>query len=289
MLKIRELRENEIPPIPSNVAEAERLRRLEFGVLDAGYVRFVDLMGDDGAIVDAARISRAATDRLGEEEAGVFLDALARRGHWSPFEMVELKFRVRAPIYVLRQWLRHRTASAQETSGRYVDSDLAFQSACNEWRGVDGKPLPPEVCDELGELEYDACAALETVYTERLRRGVVREQARKELPLSTYSEAYWKIDLRNLFNFLRLRTDDAAQYEIRRYAKIIGEQIVKPLFPSAYAAFEEHDLNAVRFSRREAETLRAFVASRRDELVESAARLGVVESARFLNKLNAAK
>lgn len=289
MLKIRELRENEIPPIPSNVAEAERLRRLEFGVLDAGYVRFVDLMGDDGAIVDAARISRAATDRLGEEEAGVFLDALARRGHWSPFEMVELKFRVRAPIYVLRQWLRHRTASATETSGRYVDSDLAFQSACNEWRGVDGKPLPPEVCDELGELEYDACAALETVYTERLRRGVVREQARKELPLSTYSEAYWKIDLRNLFNFLRLRTDDAAQYEIRRYAKIIGEQIVKPLFPSAYAAFEEHDLNAVRFSRREAETLRAFVASRRDELVESAARLGVVESARFLNKLNAAK
>lgn len=289
MLKIRELRENEIPPIPSNVAEAERLRRLEFGVLDAGYVRFVDLMGDDGAIVDAARISRAATDRLGEEEAGVFLDALARREHWSPFEMVELKFRVRAPIYVLRQWLRHRTASAQETSGRYVDSDLAFQSACNEWRGVDGKPLPPEVCDELGELEYDACAALETVYTERLRRGVVREQARKELPLSTYSEAYWKIDLRNLFNFLRLRTDDAAQYEIRRYAKIIGEQIVKPLFPSAYAAFEEHDLNAVRFSRREAEALRAFVASRRDELVESAARLGVVESARFLNKLNAAK
>ena len=289
MLKIRELRENEIPPIPSNVAEAERLRRLEFGVLDAGYVRFVDLMGDDGAIVAAARISRAATDRLGEEEAGVFLDALARRGHWSPFEMVELKFRVRAPIYVFRQWLRHRTASAQETSGRYVDSDLAFQSACNEWRGVDGKPLPPEVCDELGELEYDACAALETVYTERLRRGVVREQARKELPLSTYSEAYWKIDLRNLFNFLRLRTDDAAQYEIRRYAKIIGEQIVKPLFPNAYAAFEEHDLNAVRFSRREAETLRAFVASRRDELVESAARLGVVESARFLNKLNAAK
>lgn len=289
MLKIRELRENEIPPIPSNVAEAERLRRLEFGVLDAGYVRFVDLMGDDGAIVDAARISRAATDRLGEEEAGVFLDALARRGHWSPFEMVELKFRVRAPIYVLRQWLRHRTASAQETSGRYVDSDLAFQSACNEWRGVDGKPLPPEVCDELGELEYDACAALETVYTERLRRGVVREQARKELPLSTYSEAYWKIDLRNLFNFLRLRTDDAAQYEIRRYAKIIGEQIVKPLFPNAYAAFEEHDLNAVRFSRREAETLRAFVASRQNELVEAAARLGVVESARFLNKLNAAK
>ncbi len=289
MLKIRELRENEIPPIPSNVAEAERLRRLEFGVLDAGYVRFVDLMGDDGAIVEAARISRAATDRLGEEEAGVFLDALARRGHWSPFEMVELKFRVRAPIYVFRQWLRHRTASAQETSGRYVDSDLAFQSACNEWRGVDGKPLPPEVCDELGELEYDACAALETVYTERLRRGVVREQARKELPLSTYSEAYWIIHLRNLFNFLRLRTDDAAQYEIRRYAKIIGEQIVKPLFPSAYAAFEEHDLNAVRFSRREAETLRAFVASRRDELVESAARLGVVESARFLNKLNAAK
>ena len=289
MLKIRELRENEIPPIPSNVAEAERLRRLEFGVLDAGYVRFVDLMGDDGAIVDAARISRAATDRLGEEEAGVFLDALARRGHWSPFEMVELKFRVRAPIYVFRQWLRHRTANATEISGRYVDSDLAFQSACNEWRGVDGKPLPPEVCDELGELEYDACAALETVYTERLRRGVVREQARKELPLSTYTEAYWKIDLRNLFNFLRLRTDDAAQYEIRRYAKIIGEQIVKPLFPSAYAAFEEHDLNAVRFSRREAETLRAFVASRRDELVESAARLGVVESARFLNKLNAAK
>lgn len=289
MLKIRELRENEIPPIPSNVAEAERLRRLEFGVLDAGYVRFVDLMGDDGAIVDAARISRAATDRLGEEEAGVFLDALARRGHWSPFEMVELKFRVRAPIYVLRQWLRHRTANATETSGRYVNSDLAFQSACGEWRGVDGKPLPPEICDELGELEYDAQSNIRETYRERLSRGVVREQARKELPLSTYSEAYWKIDLRNLFNFLRLRTDAAAQYEIRRYAKIIGEQIVKPLFPRAYAAFEEHDLNAVRFSRRETEALRALVASRQNELVEVAARLGVVESARFLNKLNAAK
>ena len=289
MLKIRELRDNEIPPSPSNVAEANRLRRLEFGVLDAGYVRFVDLMGDDGAIVDAARISRAATDRLGEEEAGVFLDALARRGHWSPFEMVELKFRVRAPIYVFRQWLRHRTANAMETSGRYVDSDLAFQSACGEWRGVDGKPLPPEVCDELGELEYDAQSSMRETCLERLSRGVVREQARKELPLSTYSEAFWKIDLRNLFNFLRLRTDDAAQYEIRRYAKIIGEQIVKPLFPSAYAAFEEHDLNAVRFSRRETEALRALVASRQNELVEAAARLGVVESARFLNKLNAAK
>ncbi|MBQ2851293.1 MAG: FAD-dependent thymidylate synthase [Thermoguttaceae bacterium] len=286
MLKIRELRENEIPPIPSNVAEAERLRRLEFSVLDAGYVRFVDLMGDDGAIVDAARISRAATDRLGEEEAGVFLDALARRGHWSPFEMVELKFRVRAPIYVLRQWLRHRTASAQETSGRYVDSDLAFQSACNEWRGVDGKPLPPEVCDKLGELEYDACAALETVYTERLRRGVVREQARKELPLSTYSEAYWKIDLRNLFNFLRLRTDDSAQYEIRRYAKTIGEQIVKPLFPSAYAAFEEHDLYAVRLSRSEAGLLRGMNLANETRLLEAEKQLGIDGARRFFGKLS---
>ncbi len=285
MLKIRELRENEIPPIPSNVAEAERLRRLEFGVLDAGYVRFVDLMGDDGAIVDAARISRDGR-RGNADETRRLLFALARMGHWSPFEMAELKFRVRAPIYVFRQWLRHRTASAQETSGRYVDSDLAFQSACNEWRGVDGKPLPPEVCDELGELEYAACAALETVYTERLRRGVVREQARKELPLSTYSEAYWKIDLRNLFNFLRLRTDDAAQYEIRRYAKIIGEQIVKPLFPSAYAAFEEHDLYAVRLSRSEAGLLRGMNLANETRLLEAEKQLGIDGARRFFGKLS---
>lgn len=288
MLKIRNLRENEIPPIPSNVAVANRLRRLEFGVLDAGYVRFVDLMGDDGAIVDAARVSRAATDRLGEEETGVFLDSLARRGHWSPFEMAELKFRVKAPIYVFRQWLRHRTASVMETSGRYVDSEPAFQSACGEWRGADGgAPFQSPELGVLDNLERDAFAATGTVYQERLRLGVVREQARKDLPLSTYSEAYWKIDLRNLFNFLRLRLDESAQYEIRQYAKIIGDEIVKPLFPSAYAAFEEHDLNAVRFSRREAETLREFAATRRDELVEAAARLGVVEAPRFLNKLGA--
>ncbi|MBQ2789727.1 MAG: FAD-dependent thymidylate synthase, partial [Thermoguttaceae bacterium] len=155
-----------------------------------------------------------------------------------------------------------------------------------EWRGVDGKPLPPEVCDELGELEYDACAALETVYTERLRRGVAREQARKDLPLSTYTEAYWKIDLRNLFNFLRLRLDDAAQYEIRRYASAIASEIVAPLFPDAFAAFEEHDLYAVRLSRSEAELLRGMNLANETRLLEAEKQLGIDGARRFFGKLS---
>ncbi len=281
----RELSAAERPVPPTNVALLNALQGREFRVLDDGFVRVVDAMGDDGAIVDAARISRDGR-RGNADETRRLLFALARMGHWSPFEMAELKFRVRAPIYVFRQWLRHRTASAQETSGRYVDSDLAFQSACNEWRGVDGKPLPPEVCDELGELEYDACAALETVYTERLRRGVVREQARKELPLSTYTEAYWKIDLRNLFNFLRLRLDDAAQYEIRRYASAIASEIVAPLFPDAFAAFEEHDLYAVRLSRSEAELLRGMNLANETRLLEAEKQLGIDGARRFFGKLS---
>ena len=281
----RDLPDAERPAPPTNVAWLNALQGREFRVLDAGFVRIVDAMGDDGAIADAARISRDGR-RGNADETRRLLFALARMGHWSPFEMVELKFRVRAPIYVFRQWLRHRTASAMETSGRYVDSDLAFQSACGEWRGVDGKPLPPEVCDELGELEYDAQTSMNETCLERLRRGVVREQARKELPLSTYSEAYWKIDLRNLFNFLRLRLDAAAQYEIRRYASAIASEIVAPLFPDAFAAFEEHDLYAVRLSRSEAELLRDMNLANETRLLDAEKRLGIDGARRFFGKLS---
>jgi thymidylate synthase (FAD) len=183
--------------------------------------------------------------------------------------MAELKFVVRVPMDCWRQWIRHRTASVNEYSTRYslaIDSMQSTQD--DEWRrqaatnrqGSAG-PLSKAEGHPLTQSEQDLQGHARRVYEERLAAGIAREQARKDLPLSTYTEAYWKIDLHNLLHFLALRMDVHAQLEIRRYAETIGHQIVAPLFPLVWEAFLDYRMESVRLTRLDREVIRRLAAA----------------------------
>jgi len=248
----------------SNPSELlETLRWKKFPVLDDGFVALVDVMGDDRAIVQAARVSYGEGTRSVSDDR-TLLRYLMRHGHTSPFEMAEVKLFVRVPMDCWRQWIRHRTASVNEYSTRYsVAIDAAQQTPPDRWRlqsvrnrqGSEGF-LPPQLGQELSAAEAELQAHARRVYQRRLELGVAREQARKDLPLSTYTEAYWKIDLHNLLHFLELRLAPEAQWEIRQYAQTIGYEIVRPLFPLVWEAFEDYRLQAVRLSRLEQAVIR---------------------------------
>lgn len=234
------------------------LRWKKFPVLNDGFVCLVDCMGDDAAVVQAARVSYGeGTKRVSDDRT--LIRYLLRHRHTTPFEMVEIKFLIRVPMDCWRQWIRHRTASVNEYSTRYsvaIDSMQATEP--EEWRTQaeqnrqgSGAPLPAELGRQLSEDEHHFQLAARQVYLKRLEAGVAREQARKDLPLSTFTEAYWKIDLHNLLHFLALRMDSHAQQEIRDYAVAIGEQIVRPLFPLVWEAFADYRLGGVSLSRLE--------------------------------------
>jgi len=234
-----------------------------FPVLDEGFVRVVDYMGDDAAIVQAARISYGAGTKQVHEDRGL-IRYLMRHRHTSPLEMCEIKLHVRVPMDTWRQWIRHRMASANETSTRYsVAIDATQRTAPEQWRlqstanrqGSHGI-LAPEIGERLSAAEHEIQERARAVYEERLAAGVAREQARKDLPLSTYTEAYWKIDLHNLLHFLSLRMDAHAQEEIRRYAHVIGTQIVAAWVPFVWEAFTEYRLHALTLSGSEVEFIR---------------------------------
>jgi thymidylate synthase (FAD) len=200
-----------------------------FRVLDDGFVRLLDYMGDDAAVVQAARISYGAGTKRVHEDRGL-IRYLMRHLHTTPFEMCEIKLHVRVPMDAWRQWIRHRTANVNEYSTRYsVAIDAAQRTPSDEWRrqstvnrqGSSGN-LPTELGECLSAAEQELQEKARAVYEVRIAAGVAREQARKDLPLSTYTEAYWKIDLHNLLHFLHLRMDEHAQREIRAYAIIIG-------------------------------------------------------------------
>lgn len=245
-----------------------------FRVLDKGYVGFVDSMGDDFAIERAARTSYQKGTRKVNETRGL-LRYLKRHHHTTPFEMAELVFHVKVPMDCWRQWIRHRTASVNEYSTRYSEAiDECQQTKPEEWRlqsksnkqgssgflpnTFEGYPEGFEFWDDpstvidagdyLSMREHNLIASIKGIYEERIKFGVAREQARKDLPLSNYTIAFWKIDLHNLFNFLRLRMDSHAQLEIREYANVIGG-VVKELFPLSWEAFVDYNLEAVSFSR----------------------------------------
>lgn len=212
-----------------------------------GFVRVIDYMGNDAAIVQAARVSYGAGTKTFREDARL-IAYLLRNRHTSPFEMCEIKLHVRVPMDIWRQWVRHRTASINEYSTRYsVAIDAMHQTPPDKWRkqsetnrqGSDGY-LPVEIGEYLSQRERELHRIAREIYMERIRLGVAREQARKDLPLSTYTEAYWKIDLRNLLHFLRLRMDAHAQEEIRRYAIVIGTEIVARWVPMTWDAFVRH-------------------------------------------------
>ncbi len=240
-------------------------------VLDDGFVRVVDYMGDDSAIVQAARTSYGKGTKRRHEDRGL-IRYLMRHAHTTPFEMCEIKLHVRVPMDVWRQWIRHRTASVNEYSTRYSEAiDAAQRTSPGAWRlqstgnrqGSSGL-LPPDEGKRLSDEEAALQRQVRDVYEARLAAGVAREQARKELPLSTYTEAYWKIDLQNLLHFLELRMDEHAQLEIREYANVIGEQIVAKWVPMTWEAFLDYRRGATRLSRIESTILEALAAGDRD-------------------------
>ncbi len=229
-----------------------------FKVLDDGFVRVVDYMGNDTSIVQAARVSYGDGTKKGSDDEHL-IRYLMRHRHTTPFEMCELKLHVRAPMDVWRQWVRHRTASINEYSTRYsIAIDAARSLAPDEWRSQSttnrqgsGEALPIDVGEALSREEAEFHAAGRALYQKRLDLGVSREVARKDLPLSTYTEAYWKCNLKNLFHFLALRMPGAAQYEIRAYAEVIGREIVSKWVPFAWKAFEDYTLSATQLSAPE--------------------------------------
>ena len=225
-------------------------------VLDHGFVRVVDYMGDDGAIVQAARVSYGRGTKAARDDRGL-IRYLMRHWHSTPFEMCEIKLHVKLPIFVARQWIRHRTANVNEISARYSILDrefyvpapdhLAAQSAVN--RQGRGALLEGEAAARaLHVLRAEAVRAFDS-YDELLGDGVgvARELARMTLPLSTYTQWYWKTDLHNLFHFLRLRADPHAQYEIRAYAEAIGG-LVEAWVPHAWEAFRDYRLGGATIS-----------------------------------------
>lgn len=235
--------------------ELDKILDKEFKVLDKGFVRAVDYMGNDFSIVQAARVSYGAGTKKVSEDRGL-IRYLLRNKHTSPFEMCELQLHIKCPIYVWRQWIRHRTANVNELSGRYsVMTDEKHETGPREWRlqsqnnkqGSDGL-LHPNFGRALSNKEHEFHDTAQQVYQERLDQDIAREQARKDLPLSTYTEAYWKIDLHNLLHFLALRMDTHAQLEIREYANIIGNEIVAKWCPIVWEAFKDYRLNSLNLS-----------------------------------------
>ena len=235
---------------------AAQLRWQKFPVLDDGFVCLADVMGDDSSVVQAARVSYGeGTKRVSDDRT--LIRYLLRHRHTTPFEMAELKLLVRVPMDCWRQWIRHRTANVNEYSTRYsIAIDSSQTTPADGWRTQasgnrqgSGVPLPMETGEQLSAAERALQDDARRAYQERLDAGVAREQARKDLPLSTYTESYWKIDLHNLLHFLSLRMDAHAQQEIRDYATTIGEKIVQPLFPIVWEAFQDYRMGAMFLSR----------------------------------------
>ncbi len=223
-----------------------------------GYVKLLDIMGSDQDIVDAARISY---DRQGDSKDRALIRYLLRHKHTSPFEMAEMKFELRMPIFVARQWVRHRTASMNEVSARYTElPDDMFVPEKVWLQSTDNKQGRAESIDDeniIGSIEMANTKAYEW-YGHLLSEGVSRELARGVLPLNIYTKFVWKMDLHNLMHFLNLRLDPHAQEEIRDYATVI-EKMVEEHFPLAHEAFVDYVRDAYTLSTMEVEFVRHVI------------------------------
>ena len=238
--------------------EAEDILDKEFPVLNKGFVRLVDYLGGDERVVQAARVSYGEGTKSYREDAAL-IDYLLRNRHTSPFEQVVLTFHVKLPIFVARQWIRHRTARLNEISGRYsilkddfyipAAEDLAVQSVDNK-QGRENTSLESTEAETIRIGLEAAQKKAYKDYSGLVDGGLARELARINLPLSVYTEWYWQIDLHNLFHFLELRLNPHAQKEIRLYAEVLF-MMAKKVAPRCCTSFEEHTLGGVRFSKRE--------------------------------------
>jgi thymidylate synthase (FAD) len=253
-------------------------------VLDHGFVRVIDYMGDDAAIVQAARVSYGKGTRRVSEDRGL-IRYLMRHHHTTPFEMCELKLHCKLPIFVARQWIRHRTANVNEASGRYSILDREFYVPMADALGVQSTAnrqgraatLAGELAARVLELLKEDAARCYDHYLDLLNEddtgqplrsgepGLARELARINLPVSLYTQWYWKIDLHNLLHFLLLRADPHAQEEIRAYALAIGD-VVQRWVPLAWEAFADYRLEAMTLSRAEREAVRRMLAGEAADL-----------------------
>jgi len=249
-------------------------------VLDHGFVRVIDYMGTDNAIVQAARVSYGAGTKKVNEDAGL-INYLLRHRHTTPFEMCEIKFHIKLPIFIARQWIRHRTANVNEYSGRYSIMDkefyipapenLAAQSQSNrQGRGdvLEGK----EAARVLEILKADSINAYQH-YEEMMnadeagnvidesKPGLARELARMNLPVNFYTQWYWKVDLHNLMHFLSLRADSHAQYEIRAYANVMLDML-KAWCPITYQAFMDYRVGGAQFSSKGLDIVKQMLAGK---------------------------
>jgi thymidylate synthase (FAD) len=249
------------------VPALEELLYTPIPCLDHGFVRVVDYMGDDAAVVQAARVSYGKGTRKVSEDRGL-IRYLMRHRHTTPFEMCELKLHVKLPIFVARQWIRHRTANVNEYSARYSildrefyipsPEDLAVQSTVNK-QGR-GEVLDAGAAAEvMGLLRRDAMQTYDTYERLLNDHSLARELARMNLPVNYYTQWYWKVDLHNLLHFLSLRIDAHAQHEIRVYGEAIAT-CVKAWVPACYEAFEDYRLGAVTLSRQMLVAVRQLIA-----------------------------
>ena len=273
--EIADARARSAATIRPTVPDLEAMLFHAFPVLDHGFVRVIDYMGDDSAIVQAARVSYGRGTKRVQEDAGL-IRYLMRHRHTTPFEMCEIKFHVKLPIFVARQWIRHRTASVNEYSARYSIMDkefyipapeqLAAQSVAN--RQGRGDVLEGEEAADVLHLLRDDAERCYAHYASMLnegegadpdRKGLARELARMNLTLNTYTQWYWKTNLHNLFHFLSLRADSHAQYEIRVYADAMM-RMTEAWVPVAAAAFRDYRLGAVTLSAQMLSVVKRMLA-----------------------------
>jgi thymidylate synthase (FAD) len=265
------------------VATLDEILGVPFKVLDDGFVRVVDYMGSDESIVQAARVSYGKGTKKVNEDRGL-IRYLLRHSHTTPFEMAEIKMHLRVPMDCWRQWIRHRTANINEYSTRYsIAIDASQKTPPVEWRhqSKDNKQgsegfLDSTLGEQLSKQEQELQDLARKVYNERVEKGVAREQARKDLPLSTYTEAYWKIDLHNLLHFLVLRMDNHAQFEIRSYANVIGHEIVRRWCPIVWEAFIDYRLRGSTLTRLEIDVIRAIQTGKPDHARDLAVQFGIL-------------
>ena len=275
----------EIEALRSEISETARVTAPELEavlykpieVLDHGFIRVIDYMGDDSSIVQSARVSYGKGTKKISNDKGL-IKYLMRHRHSTPFEMCEIKFHIKLPIFIARQWIRHRTANVNEYSARYSILDkefyipsaenLAAQSAINN-QGRGDALTDDEASNVIQILKKDAeqtYSNYETLLNESSegniidgsKSGIARELARMNLTLNTYTQWYWKIDLNNLLHFLALRADDHAQYEIRVYADAMLD-IVKKWVPLTYEAFEDYRIGGTELSAKEVNLMRKLL------------------------------
>ncbi len=267
-----------------SVPELDEILGVPFKVLDDGFVRVIDYMGDDGAIVQAARVSYGKGTRQIRRDREL-IRYLLRHRHTSPFEMCEIKLHVRVPMDAWRQWIRHRTANVNEYSTRYsIAIEEAQRTQPDAWRGqaVDNRQgsagwIELNTGEELSRVEQELHEKARAVYQQRLDAGVAREQARKDLPLSTYTEAYWKMDLHNLLNFLILRMGSHAQLEIRSYANVIGNEIMARWCPLVWEAFQDYRMKGLGLSDMEVKIIRECASGNSQTAIDLALELGLLK------------